>query len=219
MAHRHRTTAALPGSWGAVSATPRPGWSRRKSTVGRAWCGRWRDRTTGNVSDTQDGFDLVEGDLQLPAPVLEPFQDPGSASAAGTRYAGPEWRRSPGGLGSAPSIVRTPGLPPVPDRRLGGEFHGAGDAAYQAIPRRFASYIRLLGKNFPTAPCVALQWRATVLARLTGWRWRIQRGVQTQSGDRNGFTEATGSSGANQHGIAVVAHQHQGSVGQPAAVA
>ena len=52
------------------------------------------------------------------------------------------------------------------------------------------SYIRLLKENFQRRPPRALQWRATVLARLTGWRWRIQGGVQTQSGDQgNGFTE------------------------------
>ena len=62
------------------------------------------------------------------------------------------------------------------------------------------------------------QWRATILARLTGWRWRIQGGVQTQSGDQgNGFTEGLAAVEQIQHGIAVVAHQHQGSVGQPAA--
>ena len=68
------------------------------------------------------------------------------------------------------------------------------------------SYIRLLKENF--------HQRATVLARLTGWRWRIQGGVQTQSGDQgNGFTEGLAAVEQIQHGIAVVAHQHQGSVG------
>ena len=67
-------------------------------------------------------------------------------------------------------------------------------------------------------PPRALQWRASVLARLTGWRWRIESGVQTQSGDQgNGFTEGLAAVEQIQHGIAVVAHQHQGSVGQPAA--
>ena len=78
-------------------------------------------------------------------------------------------------------------------------------------------YIRLLKENFQRRPPRALQWRATVLARLTGWRWRIQGGVQTQSGDQgNGFTEGLAAVEQIQHGIAVVAHQHQGSVGQPA---
>ena len=48
-----RTKRPCAGSWGAVSATRgRPGWSRRRVPVGRAWCGRWRDRTTGVVSPT-----------------------------------------------------------------------------------------------------------------------------------------------------------------------
>ena len=52
-----RTKRPCAGSWGAVSATRgRPGWSRRRVPVGRAWCGRWRDRTTGVVSPHPDGF-------------------------------------------------------------------------------------------------------------------------------------------------------------------
>ena len=71
-----RTKRPCAGSWGAVSATRgRPGWSRRRVPVGRAWCGRWRDRTTGVVSPHPDGSSyLVEGDLQLKAQ-YNPFQD------------------------------------------------------------------------------------------------------------------------------------------------
>ena len=97
---------------------------------------------------------FVEGDLQLPAQTGS-----GSGPPPGRYRAGPEWRRSPGGLGSAPSTQ------------------------YQATAA-------LAQENFQRRPPRALQWRATVLARLTGWRWRIQGGVQTQSGDQgNGFTE------------------------------
>ena len=83
----------------------------------------------------------------------------------------------------------------VADRRLGGEFHGAGGAVVPGHRGAGPSYIRLRKENFQRRTPRALQWRATVLARLTGWRWRIQGGVQTQSGDQgNG---GTGSSGAN----------------------
>ena len=52
-----RTRPPCVGSWGAVFATRgRPGWSRRRAPAGRAWCGRWRDRTTGVGSPHPGGF-------------------------------------------------------------------------------------------------------------------------------------------------------------------
>ena len=45
--------------------------------------------------------------------------------------------------------------------------------SYQATSA-LAQVFRLLKENFQRRPPRALQWRATILARLTGWRWRIQ---------------------------------------------
>ena len=141
------------------------------------------------VSTPQMGSYLVEGDLQLPAQ-YKPFQDLGRVR----RRVGTEQGLSgEGALGVSDQHPANEdgGLAgAVPDRRLGSEFHGAGDAVVPGHLGAGPSYIRLLKENFQRRPPRALQWRATVLARLTGWRWRIQGGVQTQSGDQgNGFTE------------------------------
>ena len=204
--------------------------------MGRRFCNAWAARVVQEKSPsragrgagdgeigplalclhTQMGSYLVEGDLQLPAQ-YKPFQDLGRVR----RRVGTEQGLSgEGALGVSDQHPANEdgGLAgAVPDRRLGGEFHGAGDAVVPGHRGAGPSYIRLLKENFQRRPPRALQWRATVLARLTGWRWRIESGVQTQSGDQgNGFTEGLAAVEQIQHGIAVVAHQHQGSVGQPA---
>ena len=64
----------------------------------------------------------------------------------------------------------------------------------------------------------AFQRRPPVLARLTGWRWRIKGGVQAQAGDEgNGLSQRLAAVEQVQDGVAAVAHQHHGPVGQPAA--
>ena len=50
------TRRPYAGSWGALFATRgRPGWSRKRAPAGRAWCGRWRDQTTGVGSPRPGG--------------------------------------------------------------------------------------------------------------------------------------------------------------------
>ena len=154
-----RTKRPCAGSWGVVFATRgRPGWSRRRVPVGRAWCGRWRDRPLALCLHTQMGSYLVEGDLQLPAQ-YKPFQDLGRVR----RRVGTEQGLSgEGALGvsnqhPANEDGRLAGA--VPDRRLGGEFHGAGDAVVPGHLGAGPSYIRLLKENFqrrpPRAPSMA----------------------------------------------------------------
>ena len=46
----------------------------------------------------------------------------------------------------------------------------------------------------------------------------VKASIQAQSGDqRNGLTEGLAAVEQVQHGVAVVSHDHQGAVGQPAA--
>ena len=171
--------------------------------MGRRFCNAWAARVVQEKSPsragrgtgdgeirplalclhTQMGSYLVEGDLQLPAQ-YKPFQDLGRVR----RRVGTEQGLSgEGALGVSDQHPANEdgGLAgAVPDRRLGSEFHGAGDAVVPGHLGAGPSYIRLLKENFQRRPPRALQWRATVLARLTGWRWRIESGVQTQSGDQ-----------------------------------
>ena len=78
-------------------------------------------------------------------------------------------------------------------------------------------YVGLFKERFQRGTPRAFQWCPAVLTRLTGWRWRIQGGVQAQSGDQgNGFAEGLAAVEQIQYGVAVVSHQHQGTFGQPA---
>ena len=99
---------------------------------------------------TQMGSYLVEGDLQLPAQ-YKPFQDLGRVR----RRVGTEQGLSgEGALGVSDQHPANEdgGLAgAVPDRRLGGEFHGAGDAVVPGHLGAGPSYIRLLKENFQPA--------------------------------------------------------------------
>ena len=146
--------------------------------MGRRFCNAWAARVVQEKSPSRAGVvrAMARSDhwrcVSTPRwvrtswkpPVASAVQTTGSGS--GGRYrAGPEWRRSPGGLGSAPSECRRSGT-----RRW--EVSSRARVMPSTRPPRRSSYIRLLKENF------RLQWRATVLARLTGWRWRIESGVQ-----------------------------------------
>ena len=54
-----RTRPRCDGSWAVVPASSEPpGWSRRIGPSGLAWCGRWRDPTTGVGSPRPDALAL-----------------------------------------------------------------------------------------------------------------------------------------------------------------
>ena len=72
----------------------------------------------------------------------------------------------------------------VPDRRLRREFHRAGGAVVPGHGHTGPSYLGLVEEGLQRRPPRAFQRRAALLTRLTGWRWRIESGVQAQSGDQ-----------------------------------
>ena len=75
----------------------------------------------------------------------------------------------------------------------------------------------MIKEGFQWWPPRAFQGWPAILTRLTGWRWCVQSGVQAQSGDEgDGFTEGLAAVEQIQHGVAVVPHQHQWALGQPA---
>ena len=99
----------------------------------------------------------------------------------------------------------------VPDRRLGGKFHGASGAVVPGHLGAVPSYVGLVKESFQRWSPRAFQRRPAVLTQLTGWRWRVQGGVQAQSRDQGyGFTEGLAAVQQIQYGVAVVAHQDQG---------
>ena len=90
--------------------------------------------------------------------------------------------------------------------------------SYQATAALAQVYLGLVEERFQRGTPWAFQRRAAVLTWLTGRRWRIEGRVQTQSGDEGDrFTEGLTAVEQVQHGIGVVAHQHQRALGQPAA--
>ena len=162
---------------------------QEKSPSRRAWCGRWRDRTTGVVSPPPRWVRTSGKVTSSCQRSTKPF--PGSGS--GPRRVGTEQGLSgEGALGVSDQHPANEGrgaAGAVPDRRLGGEFHGAGDAVVPGTSALAQVTSVCSRRNFQRRPPRPFNGRATVLARLTGWRWRIQGGVQTQSGDQgNGFT-------------------------------
>ena len=105
----------------------------------------------------------------------------------------------------------------VPQRRLGGEFHGAAGAVVPGHLSAGPVERGLVEQWFQRRAAVGLSAAAAVLTQLTGRRRRIEGGVQTQSGDEGyRFTEGLTAVEQVQHGIAIVSHQHQRALGQPA---
>ena len=172
---------------------------------------------------SQVGPHLLKSDLQLPAK-HKPFQDLGRVRC---RAGAQQGLGSEGLLGVAdqhPANDRRGLAGAVPDRRLGGDFHHAGGAVVPGNRGTGPSYLGLvkdLGlvkEGFQRGTPWAFQRRAAVLTWLTGRRWRIEGRVQTQSGDEGDrFTEGLTAVEQVQHGIGVVAHQHQRALGEPAA--
>ena len=98
----------------------------------------------------------------------------------------------------------------VPDHRPGGEFHRAGGAVIPGHRRAGPGCLGLIKEGFERGPARTFQRRATVLSRLTGWRRCVEGGVQAQTGDQGDrLGQGLAAMEQVQHGIAVVAHQHQ----------
>ena len=114
----------------------------------------------------QVGPHLLKGDLQLPAQD-KPFQDLGrvrrrvgaeqglgveDALRVADQHPAQEYRRLAGA---------------VPDRGLGGEFHGAGGAVVPVHGHAGPSCVVLIKERFQRWPSRAFQWWTTVLLRFT----------------------------------------------------
>ena len=106
----------------------------------------------------------------------------------------------------------------VPDRGLGGEFHGAGGVVIPGHGGGGPGGLGLVKDGFQRGTPRALQRWAAILTRLTGGCWCIEGGVQTQTGDE-GHRLGQGLAAVQEveDGVAVIANQHQGPMGQPAA--
>ena len=160
---------------------------------------------------------LLEGDLQLPAQ-HKPFQDLrrvrrriGAEQGLGSEFA--LWVPNQDPAQGHRRLARA-----VPDRRLRGEFHRAGSAVVPGCRHLNPWHGGQVQECLQRGQASAFQRRAAVLPRLTGWRWRVQGGVQAQAGDEgNGLSQRLAAVEQVQDGVAAVAHQHQGAVGQPAA--
>ena len=76
----------------------------------------------------------------------------------------------------------------------------------------------LIQEGFERGSPRAFQRWSAVLARMSWWRWRVESGVQAQSGDQSDrFAQGLAAVEQVEDGVAVVPHQYQGTVGQPAA--
>ena len=165
----------------------------------------------------QVGPRLPEGDLQLPAQ-HKPLQDLGRVRRRVGTEQGLRGEDALGVSDQHPANEHGGLARAVPDRCLGGEFHRAGGAVIPGHHGTGPSHVDRFKQGFERGSPCAFQRRPTVLTRLTGWRWRVQGGVQTQSGDEgNRLGQRLAAVEQVQHGIAVVAPQHQGPMGQPAA--
>ena len=106
----------------------------------------------------------------------------------------------------------------VPDGGLGGEFHGAGGAVVPGHLGAGPADISWVEQCFQRRSPRAFQGWLAVLTRLTRWRWRIEGGVQAQFGDEgHRLAQRLAAVEQVEDGVAVVPHQHQRPVGQPAA--
>ena len=105
----------------------------------------------------------------------------------------------------------------VPDRRLRCEFHRADRAVVPGCRRGGPGHGGQVQECLQCWQPLAFQRRPTVLTGLTGWGRFIKGGVQAQAGDEgNGLSQRLAAVEQVQHGVAAVAHQRQGAVGQPA---
>ena len=106
----------------------------------------------------------------------------------------------------------------VPDGDLGGEFDAAGGAVIPGHGGDRPDRLVLIQDGFERGTPCAFQSRPSVLTRLAGWRWGVEGGVQAQSGNEDHrLTQGLAAVQEIKHGVAVVAHQHNGPVGEPAA--
>ena len=159
-------------------------------------------------------------------PLLRCASSPGAATALATPPP-PPWftapwckiERRPEDRGPVPSEWAPAGLPEryravVP----GGELHGACGVIVLGDFGDGPGHLILFKDGFQGwSPC-AFQRRSAVLTLLTGWRWRVESGVREQSGDDGSRLEQRLAAVAEvQRGVAVVPHQHNGTMGQPAA--
>ncbi len=75
----------------------------------------------------------------------------------------------------------------------------------------------LIQEGFQGGSPGAFQGRPAFLTRWPWRRWRVEGGVQTQSGDEgHRFAQGLAAVEQIQHGVAVVSHQYRGTLGQPA---
>ena len=183
----------------------------------------WRSTSDGLIRPLALGLHaqmrphLLEGDLQLPAQ-HKPFQDLrrirrriGAEQGLGSEFA----------LG-VPNQDPTQGYRrlarAVPDRRLRGESQRAGSAVVPGCRHGGPGHGGQVQECLQRWQPPAFQRRPTVLTGLTGWGRFIKGGVQAQAGDEgNGLSQRLAAVEQVQDGVAAVAHQHQGAVGQPAA--
>ena len=125
----------------------------------------------------QVGPHLLKGNFQLPAQD-KPFQDLGRVrrGVGAQQGLGGEGALGISDQHPADADWRLAGA--VPDRRLRREFHGAGGAVIPGHGHAGPSCLGLVEDRFQRGSPRAFQRRAAVLTRLTGWRGRIESGVQ-----------------------------------------
>ena len=164
----------------------------------------------------QMGPRFLKSDLKLPAQ-HKPLQDLcRRCRRVGARRA---WgSKAPWGSRISTQRMRTGGLP---ERYQTAVWEVSSTASAAIVPSHCGggpSHVGLIREHFKRRPPQASQRRAAVLSWLTGGRWSIQGGVQAQSGDESDrLAQGLTAVEQVQDGIAVVAHQHQRPLGQPAA--
>ena len=105
----------------------------------------------------------------------------------------------------------------IPDGGLGGEFHGTGSVAVPGHSGYGPRHVGLIQDGFQRWSPVVLQGGPAVVTRRTRRRWRVECCVQAQFGDKgNGLAQGLAAVEQVQDSVAIVPHQRQGSVGQPA---
>ena len=123
--------------------------------------------------DAQVGSHLLKGNFQLPAQ-HKPLQYPGRVLR---RVGAEQGLRGEGALGVSdqhPANGYRGLAGAVPDCRLGGELHRACGAVIPGHRGAGPGCLGLVKESFERGLPRAFEWRATVLSRLTGWRWSIE---------------------------------------------
>ena len=176
---------------------------------------RWPGRTTDAGFPSPSGH-LIRGDLQLPAQD-KPLQYLGRVR----RWVGAEQGLGIEGTFGISDEHPTDGdgwlARAVPNGGLGGEFHGTGSAVIPGNRGDGPRQVALVKDSFRGWSPRAFQRRPAILTRLPWWRWLVQGSVQAQSGNQsNRLTEGLAAAMEVEDGVAIVLHQHQRAMGQPA---